>query len=325
MKSFRPWVQFSPPSDNETHSDFISFAECVIAVNEFFLKRDQEELRAFARDTQEELLQPYQGTDLPEVQESLQSYVNEACTDPDHVRIDSRLEDLSTEELAVQLQSFLNTLSERALKGDKDAIARMVAVARQATFDLSLLEKTQPETIRAAAKSFASWPILLPGDERAAISETKRALELGIGDQFAAFRSKFHQLNGADDHRPNRLWAQKAVRTVELTKCRLAYANGKGAFQPGVLLECGIFLEPFPSWLHKDRMPVKPFSRSALTEWKTIVREIIRSDCPDFHLHEDWNNQRRTLEQSGRSSRGVLQNAILDDICSALKGLAPRD
>jgi hypothetical protein len=44
---------------------------------------------------------------------------------------------------------------------------------------------------------------------------------------------------------------------------------------------------------------------------------------PDFHTQPEWANQRRTAVANERDSVGEIQNAILDDIVSALARLAP--
>jgi hypothetical protein len=57
--------------------------------------------------------------------------------------------------------------------------------------------------------------------------------------------------------------------------------------------------------------------------WKGVVRQLIRESVPNFHLLPDWTTQRMTSEANGRATAGEIQNAILDDIVSALKRLAP--
>jgi len=67
------------------------------------------------------------------------------------------------------------------------------------------------------------------------------------------------------------------------------------------------------------------FSERSLPRWKPVIRAMIREQMPEFHKHSDWGNQRRTAAASGRDTPGEIQNAILDDICSALGRIAPRN
>ncbi len=50
---------------------------------------------------------------------------------------------------------------------------------------------------------------------------------------------------------------------------------------------------------------------------------MIREQKPDFHTSPEWENQRNTARHRGRDTRGEIQNAILDDIVSALRRIAP--
>jgi hypothetical protein len=53
------------------------------------------------------------------------------------------------------------------------------------------------------------------------------------------------------------------------------------------------------------------------------MRDMIRQQLPDFHTRPEWKNQRSTAAQGARNTVGEVQNAILDDIASALKRIAP--
>ena len=50
---------------------------------------------------------------------------------------------------------------------------------------------------------------------------------------------------------------------------------------------------------------------------------LIREQVPDFHKAPVWESQRNTARRNCRDTRGEIQNAILDDIVSALRRLAP--
>ena len=77
-----------------------------------------------------------------------------------------------------------------------------------------------------------------------------------------------------------------------------------------------------PHWVSQS-LQLKPFSEKTFNEWKSVVRQLIRESVPDFHLLPEWSTQRMTAEANGRNTPGEIQNAILDDIVSALKRLVP--
>lgn len=77
-----------------------------------------------------------------------------------------------------------------------------------------------------------------------------------------------------------------------------------------------------PDWT-KAAIALKPLSAETFDSWKAVVRELIREQVKDYHLLPEWTTQRMTAQASGRDTPGEIQNAILDDIVSALKRLVP--
>jgi hypothetical protein len=78
-----------------------------------------------------------------------------------------------------------------------------------------------------------------------------------------------------------------------------------------------------PAWAPKTK-ELPDFSEETLGHWAPLVREMIRDQIPDFHLRSEWSNQRNSCKARRRDTKGEIQNAILDDIASALKTIAPK-
>ena len=84
----------------------------------------------------------------------------------------------------------------------------------------------------------------------------------------------------------------------------------------------GMELGEFPQWV-EDAFQLPAFCTGTAKDWGKVIREMIREQVAEFHTLPEWETQRNTARQGGRDGRGEIQNAILDDIMSALKGIAP--
>jgi hypothetical protein len=144
----------------------------------------------------------------------------------------------------------------------------------------------------------------------------------------AFFKARFRQPRGAEINLPARTWAKAAVRTIEETRFRfLAFGSlmkgfGSAEALTDYCMETGWDFGQSADWVN-DVTKLGIFSVESLPAWKRAIRKIIRQQMPDFHTRSEWATQRASAIARGRDTRGEVQNAILDDICSALERLAP--
>ncbi len=222
----------------------------------------------------------------------------------------------------------LGLLHKEAVAGSSEAAKHVLAIASHTAMLVLGLEKLQPEVVREVARGQTTWPVLAsvkPGWERRAARQVE-ALQLGANIREVTVR--YRTARGAEENYPARRWAKAAVETVEMTRlCVELVADARNNFETGkafsdFLDKGGWDLGSFPPWA-SDAMKLPPFAAGSAREWKPVLRQMIREQLPDFHKHADWENQRRTASASGRDTPGEIQNAILDDICSALERIAP--
>lgn len=152
--------------------------------------------------------------------------------------------------------------------------------------------------------------------------------ELELGADLRGFKAEFRKARGVEAHLPARRWAKAAVRAIEETRFRiLMFGNllrgfGSAEALAEFCLKRGWEITPAPAWVSKAAR-LKEFSTASLREWKAVVRDLVREQMPDFHQRPEWAPQRNSAAARGRDTPGELQNAILDDICSALERIAP--
>ncbi len=226
--------------------------------------------------------------------------------------------------LRVRRQSTqsVNTLAEYAAAGEKDAIKGLVQIAQHAIESLMLAERMHPKAAREIAGGQSLWPLLAsldPNWERIAV---KRVQGLELGKELAFLRTPFRAARGTDENYPARKWAKVAVRAIEETRRRyLTYGDLRAEFEELIFKgEVSLALEP--DWVERAcRLP--QFSEATARKWGNVIREMIREQVPDFHTRQEWENQRNTARHNRRGTRGEIQNAILDDIVSALRRIAP--
>jgi hypothetical protein len=151
---------------------------------------------------------------------------------------------------------------------------------------------------------------------------------LELGADTTEFKVNFRRARGTDANLPARRWAKAAVRTIEATRLRLfwfSYALRRFASHEvfaDFCVEAGWEFGKRPDWV-PEVAEVSAFSKKTLPGWKTAIRKMIREQMPNFHTRPEWTTQRNTAAANGRNTPGELQNAILDDIVSALASLAP--
>lgn len=219
-------------------------------------------------------------------------------------------------------------LSEAAEAGDEQAAEALLRAATSATVFLASAAHRNPERFKKLAGMTNMWPVMAenkPGWEKSAVEEMN---ELGLGEKLAFLKTRLRPVRGSDVALPARRWAKCAIRTIDETRWRFPLFVGMirdlGGTEAWVSFasQYNWDIRPFPDWV-KPAMALKEFSVATFDDWKVVVREIIREQTPDFHLRPEWVTQRATAAANGRTTPGEIQNAILDDIVSALKRLAP--
>lgn len=222
----------------------------------------------------------------------------------------------------------LSTLGEAATAGDVEATKSLADTATWAAMLLLMVEMAHPEPVRCVARESAHWPVLATeeaGWEREAV---RRVAELQLGADMGFIRVRFRQARGTDANLPARQWAKGAVRTVEQTRWRFLFFRklvdsfGSERRLADFCVEKRWRPGEQPRWVN-EVAALGPFSVATFSAWKGVIRHMIRQEMPAFHERPEWINQRNTAARNGRETKGEVQNAILDDIVSALARLAP--
>jgi hypothetical protein len=222
----------------------------------------------------------------------------------------------------------LRVLAEGALAGDTDACRDLAGLAVDATRFLYFAERLHPEVVEREARARTVWPVLDSGEAGWEKDAARRVSKLDLGANLQFFRVRFRRARGTDANLPARLWAKAAVRVAEETRWRgLAAAQlvrdfGSAEAIDDFCLEAGWEIGKSPRW-KRVVVALDAFSQISLPQWTPAIRQMIREEMPDFHTRPEWANQRRTAARNGRDSVGEIQNAILDDIVSALTRVAP--
>ena len=222
----------------------------------------------------------------------------------------------------------LTQLSEAMENGDPAAAKELLDAATTAAGFLTIATGRHPEKFKELAAMTKTWPVLAsdePGWEKAAVSQMNR-LELGKG--LAFMETRLRPLRGSDVALPARRWARAAIQAIDETRWRFPFfvqmvdeLGGDNAWADFAVQRHWDTVKS-PGWT-QAAMSLKPLSAETFDSWKVVVRELIREQVTDFHLFPEWATQRMTAEANGRDTPGHIQNAILDDIISALKRLVP--
>jgi hypothetical protein len=224
--------------------------------------------------------------------------------------------------------SGLTTLAEATEAGDTEAAKNLAEATIQASVLLGIAEKRHPELLKPVAHNEMMWPVLASEEAGWEKDALRHIADLKLGADRMGINVRFRKARGTDANLPARLWAKAAVRTIEETQFRiLSFGQVLREFgSQGALadfcLETNWRIGEQPEWVH-DASGLKIFSRESLPSWKLAVRKLIREQIPDFHTRPEWTTQRNTAAASGRATPGEIQNAILDDITSALVRLVP--
>ncbi|MDB6032059.1 MAG: hypothetical protein JWM16_2397 [Verrucomicrobiales bacterium] len=219
----------------------------------------------------------------------------------------------------------LEHIAKEALAGNQEAFKCLFEITQftGALFQLASLAK--PELAQSLAKWSTTWPLLISKEAHTSETLQKHLAGLQLGSGLVRLAPEFRRARGADENYPSRMWAKNAVQAIYRTRHRFLMFGDITLDMETVtdLLERGGYdIERSPAWVRRISS-LDVFSKGELKAWTEIIRDLIREECPDFHLHPHWQNVRRTCSLQGRNTKGEIQNAVLDDIINALRTLAP--
>lgn len=226
------------------------------------------------------------------------------------------------------ISHWVAELQKMAMAGDEKAAKALVQAAYLPGLAVMALEQKQDDMMKRIACGETIWPVLTDGKPGWEQKAAARVTRLNLGANLTAFRTKFRQPRGAEINLPARKWAKAAVRTIEDTRLRHLIFGGllKEFASPEAMadfmMETGWDYGKTPEWV-KDICKLGTLSAKSLPAWKRGIRAMIRQQLPKFHEREEWSTQRASAIARGRGTPGEIQNAILDDICSALERITP--
>jgi len=216
----------------------------------------------------------------------------------------------------------LEKLSDNAFAGNQSAAKFLVELATHLSWRISALEKQQPQIVSEIARKQNVWPVLAitqPGWEK--MSQT-RIDELELGKDIRHIDIPFRKTSGCDGNYPARRWAKAAVHCINMTRIsQLQLVSKKDSADKK--LEQGTWKRGVePAWV-SETTDLPDYSNQTRPKWADVIRKMIREELPEFHLRTEWANQRNSCKARNRDTKGEIQNAVLDDIISALKTITP--
>jgi hypothetical protein len=219
-------------------------------------------------------------------------------------------------------------LSEAVRAGDAYAAQGLAETAIYASRLLGSFEAIKPKLIRKVAKWKLVWPVLATGDNGWEKKAVRRIAELSVGNALDPLKARFRAARGCDENLPARRWAKAAVRTIEETRVRFLRVGfimrdlGSSGALADFCMKNGWGMCLTPKWT-RNVGTLGEFTKASEGKWASVIREMVREQIPDFHSRPEWQNQRNAAKASGRDTKGLIQNRILDDICDALESIAP--
>jgi len=226
---------------------------------------------------------------------------------------------------AIELNSKINDLcfELRALaeNGNEVAIECIAEIGSFGAITLQSLAHTHPKSVSKSAREATYWPVIASTapdwDLRA--KDLLRRIELGTGSYLAELNPSV-----AHDSAPIRQWARQAYETLWLNRQRAPVFDHIKKQTKLLMREYDFTFTELPSWAVKTAA-LPPFAKSTTKAWADVAKQMIRSECPDFHERDEWKNFRQhhsNLNRDGLPSKGRLQNDILEKIGAAMKALA---
>lgn len=222
-----------------------------------------------------------------------------------------------------QASRHIEILATHANTGDADAITNLAELGHHVVQFLLVAKRIHPEVVRSVSKSQGLWPLLVSAKSSWEKDAARQLEGLELARNLEILQVRFTSLRGSDENYPPRQWAKAAIRTLEETRRRvMTYGEYREEFQH-IIFAGKAKLAETPLWAGAAcRLPF--LSTETVPAWAKVIRDMIRQELPDFHTRPEWQNQRNTATHSGRNTAGEIRNAILDDIISALKRIAPR-
>lgn len=214
----------------------------------------------------------------------------------------------------------IQRLFDSAVKlGDEGAAKALHSAAQIACAFLGFLAHQKLDLIRPTARISQHWPILLgasPGSTGKAAAELER-LQIGADTIYGRLRldRAFHETTAA------RTYARVLVETIWINRTLIPELSERLRAMEVMDPDFTTDFEDLPHWFRLIA-PLPQFSNSSVDRWGKAAREILRKECPEFHLRPEWASVRRSF---GPHEKGRIQNKIIDKIVSAMRTIARTD
>lgn len=199
-------------------------------------------------------------------------------------------------------------------KKDPDAAKALFELMQWATLQFQLIARLEPDLFKPFARDATCIPVLASRGNRWLETARKivKTLELGENTSEGSFKETAHS---AAEAWPARAWAKEAVEAIMATRNLL-----QSMPQVTILLRTGlpaieITVAETPDWAHEAH-DLPEFTQKTAKQWTTIVRKMIRQQCPDFHSSRHWDRYAKRFEHMTTAEK---QARILDLICSAVE------
>ncbi|MGD0815919.1 MAG: hypothetical protein ABSA83_20190 [Verrucomicrobiota bacterium] len=225
------------------------------------------------------------------------------------------------------LPPSLKPLFDIAYSGNRDAAKSLVDITVGAALSVAALEGAHPQMMGKIARKMNLWPIVASTTHpNLARDAQARLTKLGLSQDLHQLDTPFRKAHGADQNYPARRWAKAAVYCVNLTRLlQRQIALYESKVSVGETLWPGCWKRGIaPQWASEAKdLPDFSNQKDTLAKWAKVIRKMIREQTPDFHLLPEWEYQRNSCKLNEADTKGEIQNAILDDIVSALRTVAP--
>jgi hypothetical protein len=214
----------------------------------------------------------------------------------------------------------IQRLFDSAVKlGDEAAAKALHSAAQNACAFLGFLAHQKPELILPTARISQQWPILLgasPGSTGKAATELER-LQIGADTIYGRLRldRAFRETTTA------RSYARVLVEMIWINRTLIPELSERLRAMEVMATDFATDFEDLPDWFRLI-VPLPPFSSSSVDLWGKAARQILRKECPEFHLRPEWASVRRSF---GPHEKGRIQNKIIDKIVSAMRTIARTD
>lgn len=211
------------------------------------------------------------------------------------------------------MQRLFDAASER----DEEAAAVELHEAAQIGCALlGFLATKKPGLLRPSARISLSWPILMgiSPDGHKKVAEKLKQLQLGADTIYGRLRIE----RAFRETTPARRYARLLVETIWTNRLLIPELSERlhamQIMDPNFTSD----FQDLPTWL-KLVAALPSFGISTVAQWGATAREILRAECPDFHLRPEWSSVRAAFEPR---EKGRIQNKILDKVVSAMRTIA---